>query len=386
MVMVTEIVTNIYLYGLALAVSLLAAELFKRMEQSEVIGQVLMGILLGPYLLGIIHPNEIFSFISEIGALTLLLIAGLETDIQIILKSRVSATILGVCGVLFTILLAFPIVYSISGDPILSLYIGVTLGATSISLTVRIFSEFGKLKTEEAQTIIISAVFDDLIVVFLSIFVIDLALTGSFGLHRMVHVTFLILVFFAVTLIIGILFAKLIGSRLHKFKSRGAIIIFVFSFGLLFGYFASLMGFSPIIGAYFAGLMLAEVDLKDEIIEGISPIAFVTVPIFLVNIGLRVNVSIIAEAAFLGGLLSIAAIMGKVLSGFPVGKIQKTDRRTLVLLGAARIPRAEVVLVFASIGLELGILNDAWYSSLVVVMITTTFLTPIILKYLLKER
>ena len=380
---VTELITSMYLYGLALAVSLLAAETFKRLGQSEVIGQVLVGILLGPYILGLIHPNEIFNFISEIGALTLLLIAGLETDIRVVLKSGLSVIVLALGGAFFTILLVFPIVYMLSNNLILSLYVSVTLAATSISLTVRIFSEFGKLRSQEAQIIIMSAVFDDLIVIFLLIFVIDLAITGLFTFYRILTVTVLVIAFFIITVILGILFTIFVNPLLNKLESKGALIIFVFSFGLLFGYFASLMGFSPIIGAYFAGLMLAEVDLKHEILEGISPIAFVTVPIFLVNIGLKVNVSIIQEALFIGALLSVAAIMGKIFSGFPAGKIQKIERKSSMLLGAALVPRAEVVLVFASIGLELGVLNDPWYSSLVVVVLLTTFLTPIILKYLL---
>jgi len=383
-VTVGEIATSVYLYGIALATSLIAAETLKRAGQSEVIGQVLVGILLGPYILGIIHPSEIFSFIAEIGAMTLLLIAGLETDVRVVFRTGFSAMLLAFFGVVFTFLLVLPFVYIVSNNLVIALYLSVTLGATSISLTVRIFSEFGKLKSKEVQMIIVSAVFDDLFVIFLLIFVIDLALTGFFNVHRLVTLTALIGFFFLITLALGFLFTKVLSIHLHKFKSRGALIIFVFSFGLLFGYFAYLVGFSPIIGAYFAGLIMAETEVKDVIIEEISPIAFVTVPIFLVNIGLKVNILVLGEALLLGIILAFFASLGKILSGYPVGFKEKFSRKVSTLLGAARVPRAEVVLVFASIGLELNLLNDVWYSSLVVVMIITTFITPIILKYLLR--
>lgn len=378
-----SIVQNIFMYGVALGGCLVASEALKRLKQSEVIGQVLVGIILGPSLIGILYPNEIFNFIAELGALTLLLIAGLETDVRIVLKSGIPAILLAFGGVFFTIILVFPIVYLFSSNIFLSLYVSVTLGATSISLTVRVFSEFGKLKGKEIQTIIISAVLDDLIVIFLLIFVIDLSLKGSFQFAKILNILVSVLIFFSIVFVLLFFSIKFLNQHIHRLKSRGGILVFVFTLGLLLGYFSSIMGFSPIIGAYFAGLILGDLDIKDELLEEVSPVAFLTVPIFLVNIGLKVHLYTIGTAIFIGLLLSTAAIIGKVLSGFPVGKFQKTDLRASILLGAARIPRAEVVLVFANIGLELNIIHDVWYSALVVVMITTTFLTPIILRYLL---
>ena len=380
---VSEIGHHVFLYGLALITSLFMAELFRRKDQSEVIGQVLVGVLLGPYVLGILYPNEFFSFISEIGALTLLFIAGLETDVKMLIKSGPAALVLAVSGLALTILLSFPIVYFFSGSIIIAIFVSITLGATSISLTVRIFDEMGKLRTPLAQMIIISAVFDDLIVMILAVFVLDIAHLGTSTINSLIYTLSSIAVFFAITIGFMIVFVKYIDAYLQRFYSRGALLIFAFSFALLYGYFASLMGFSPIIGAYFAGVIVAESDIEHEVIEGISPLAFVTVPIFLVNIGLKFNLSIIGEAMVFGGLLSAAAIFGKLLSGFPANKMRKGTRTEGIILGASMMPRAEVVLIFAGIGLEMGIINDLWFSSLVLVMMTTTFLTPIILKYLL---
>ncbi|MHA1616737.1 MAG: cation:proton antiporter [Candidatus Njordarchaeales archaeon] len=382
---VSEIGYYVFLYALALMFSLLMGEILRRKDQSEVLGQILVGVIFGPYLLGIFKPNEFFTFISEIGALTLLFIAGLETDLKTIMKSGPVSFILAITSILLTFAFAFPITYILSRDIILALFVSVTLGATSISLTVRIFDEFGKLGTRLAHTIVISAVFDDLLVMILAVLVIDFARAGSFTWHNMLKTITNVAVFFIVTAFFMLVFMKYIDDYILRFQSKGAVLIFAFSFALLYGFFASLIGLSPIIGAYFAGVIIAESDIEVEIIEAVSPIAFVTVPIFLVNIGLKFNLEIITNVFLLGGLLSIIAISGKILSGFPANILAKGRRVETVLLGASIMPRGEVALVLAGIGLELGILNDAWFSSIVFVMIVTTLITPVILKTLLKR-
>ncbi len=385
MAAIASIAYNVFLYGTALAFSLLISEILRRLDQSEVIGQVLVGIMLGPYLIGLIKPNDFFNFISEIGALTLLFIAGLETDFALLRKAGRSALVLSISSILFTSIIVYPFVYFLTSNPNLSLFLAVVLGATSISLTVRILDEFGKLRTPIAQKIIISAVIDDLIVIFLIVIAIDIIEIGSFSINNLFLMLGKLLFFFMITTIIIIVFVKWIGAHLQKFRARGGLLIFSFSFALLYGYFAGILGFSPIIGAYFAGLVLAETDVEPDIIESISPLAHVTVPIFLVNIGLRFNILLIGDAIIIGSVLSLIAIVGKLLGGFTATSFKSKEKIKALLLGSSMMPRAEVVLIFAGIGLEMGLLDDLWFSSLVIVMITTTFLTPIVLKYLLKR-
>lgn len=385
MAAVTGIMYNIFLYGIALAFSLLVSEILRRSDQSEVIGQLLVGVLLGPYIIGLIKPNEFFTFLSEIGALTLLFIAGLETDFSFLRKAGPSALLLASGGLFFTSTIAFSVIYYLSRDLHLALFLSVVLGATSISLTVRILDEFGKLRTSLAQTIVIAAVFDDLMVIFLIVIIIDIIKVGSLSLNNLFLMLGKLAILFALTIFLIVIFMKWIGSHLHKFKSRGGLLIFGFSFALLYSYISGSLGFSPIIGGYFAGMILAETDVEPDLLEGISPLAYVTVPIFLVNIGLKFNLSIIGDALIIGGLLSIIAVTGKILGGFTATLFKIRKIKKAIVLGVSQMPRAEVVLIFAGIGLEMGLLSDLWFSSLVIVMITTTFLTPIILKYLLKR-
>ncbi len=385
MAILAEITYNIFLYGLALASSLIISEILRRLDQSEVIGQVLAGIILGPYISGLITPNDFFNFISEISALTLLFIAGLETDFGQLKKAGRSAFILAASGIFFTFMLVYVLVYFLTSNTSLSLFLAIILGATSISLTVRILDEFEKLRTPLAQKIIISAVIDDLLVIFLLVIAIDFIEIGSFSITNLFFMLSKLIILFLITAILMIIFIKWIGFYLQKFRARGGLLIFSFSFALLYGYLAGVLGFSPIIGAYFAGLVLAETDVEPDVIESISPLAHVTVPIFLVNIGLRFNLLMIGEAIIIGSILSIIAIIGKVMGGFAATSFKTREKIKALLLGTSMMPRAEVVLIFAGIGLEMGLLNDVWFSSLVIVMMTTTFLTPIILKYLLKR-
>jgi len=382
-VVVTDIVTKLYTYGIAIIACLIMAEVFKRMKQSEILGQVLVGILLGPYVLGVIHPSEIWDFLSELGALTLLFITGLETNIKEVMKSGLAASILAICGVTFSFFLVFPIVYLLTRSFILALYIGAMLCATSVGITARVFAEFGRLKSIEAQTIIVSAVLDDILTVFLLILATNFAVVGTVSPEFLVNLFWSLVVFLLSMLGLSVLFTSYVVPQLRKLKARGAVLYFSFGFALLSAVASARVGLSPIIGAYIAGVMLSEAGMRDEILRDISPIAHITVPVFLLNIGLRINIYLIAEAFVLGLVFSAIAIIAKVLSGFPAGKIQKLGKRSSVILGVGMAPRGEVGLIFASIGLSMGILNDMWYATTVFVVLVSTFLTPIALRYLL---
>jgi len=385
-VTVSETIHTLYLFGITLGIALLISEIFRRLEQSEVVGQVFVGILLGPYVLGVIRPNEIFEFIAELGAIILLFIAGLETDVKELSKSSLAAGLLALFGVILSFIPAFIILYPITMNAVLSFYISAALCATSVGITVRVFSEFGKLKSREAQTVIAAAVVDDVISVFLLTLAINFATAKELGFQEVFNIVWSMIVFFLAMLGLSVIITTHVVPRLWRLKVRGAVLIFSITLAILAGYAAAQIGLSPIIGAYIAGLMLAETGLKDEILRDVSPIAFITVPVFLVNIGLKVNINALWKALFLGTILSIVAILGKILSGYPVMKVIKNDEKpSPLLLGSGMVPRGEVGFIFATIGLTIGVLNDYWYANLVYVILVTTFIAPILLRFLLKR-
>jgi Kef-type K+ transport system membrane component KefB len=369
------------MYGVALLASLLVAELSKRLRQSEIIGQIIMGIILGPYVLGILRPNEIFEFISLIGMLTLLFIAGLETDVRLIMRSGLAASVLAVGGVIFTILFSMPLMFFITGDFALTLYVGIALCATSIGITVRVFADFEKLKSEEAQTIIVAAVLDDLLSVILLSLVIDMASVGTLTIQRFLRILTLTGIFFLAILIFGFLIKTYIAPKIWRLKSRGAMLVFSFCLALLVSFVAAYIGLSPIVGAYFAGVIFAETEMRDNILTEVSPIALVTVPIFLINIGMKISLTSPGKAILMGTIFSVLAIFGKLLGGILTGKVQKQERSSSYIMGIGMVPRGEVLLIFADLGLTLGIIDGTWYATLIFVALVTTFLTPMFLKY-----
>lgn len=378
-----ELAINLFMYGVSLLAGLLVAEVSKRLRQSEVVGQILIGIILGPSVLGILRPNEIFEFLSMIGMLTLLFIAGLETDVGATIRSGKAAAILTLGGSLLTIFLALPITYLIAGSLSLAFYVGAALCATSISITVRVFAEFEKLKSSEAQTIIVAAVLDDLLSVILLSLVIDLSTAGILTFQRIVRILSLTACFFLAVLMFGVFFTKYIAPKIWMLKSRGAMLIFCFSLALLVSFIAAYIGLSPIVGAYFAGVILAETEIRNNVLTEVSPIALVTVPIFLINIGMKMSFISPGKAVLIGILLFAIVVVSRFLSGLLTGVIQKQNKNSSYILGIGMLPRGEVLLIFADLGLTLNVINDTWYMALILVVLFTTFLTPIFLKNLL---
>ncbi|MHA1595240.1 MAG: cation:proton antiporter [Candidatus Baldrarchaeia archaeon] len=378
-----EILWDLFMYGVALFMGVLAAEACKRIRQSELIGQVLVGIILGPCVLGILRPSQVFDFISLIGALTLLFIAGLETDVRTIMRSGAAATILAVGGFIFTVILSMPLVLLFSGSMILAIFVSLALAATSIGITIRVFADFDMLRSWEAQTIVVAAVLDDLIVILLLMPIVKALGAGTISVEKFVEVLVPAGIFFLCMFIIGVLFITYIAPKFWLIKTRGGMFVFSFSFALLVGFLAACAGLSPIVGAYFAGLILAETDLKDDVLTEISPVAFVTVPIFMINIGMKINVGVAGEALLMGLAISVVAILGKILGGILAGKFHKNDNRSSYIMGVGMVPRGEMPLIFAEIGLVAGVINGMWYAVLVIVVLITTFLTPIVLKYLI---
>lgn len=189
--------------------------------------------------------------------------------------------------------------------------------------------------------------------------------------------------FFLGMFVFGVLFVSCIAEKIWFIKTRGGMFIFSFSFAILISFLAAYVGLSPIVGAYFAGLILAETEMKDDILTEISPVAFVTVPIFMINIGMKINVGVAGEALLIGLAISVVAVIGKVLGGIFAGKVHQGGSKSPYILGVGMVPRGEMPLIFAEIGLVAGVINGVWYAVIVIVVLITTFLTPIVLEYLI---
>ncbi len=370
---------------LNLAIILTAAkiggEIAERINQPAVLGELIAGVLLGPSMLGIVEPLELIKFLAEIGLILLLFKVGLESDITELMRVGPSAGIVAVTGLIAPFILGYFIILWLGMEPLVAIFIGATLTATSIGITARVLADMNKSTTREARIILGAAVLDDIAGLLILSIVTSMVTVGAVSAMDIVRISVSAAVFLALAIVVGIRTAPSLLRIVLRMRVRGRIIVAAFVFSLWLSYLADLVGLATIVGAFAAGLILAKTDQRVHIEEMIKPMTDIFVPIFFVSIGILVDLRTFLDlkVLYVAGLLVVVAILGKMLTGFTVrGKVNR------LAIGVGMIPRGEVGLIFAGIGISLGVIDDALYSALILMVIVTTFLTPIMMKKVLK--
>lgn len=367
-----------------LLVSKIAGQISVRLGQPSVLGKILAGIILGPALLGWIHETELITVFSEIGVLLLMFLAGLETDLKSLNQNMKSAVSVAVFGVIAPILLGWVggKFYDFSNPE--SIFLGLLLAATSVSISVQTLREIGWLNSKEGATLLGAAVLDDIIVVIL----IAVAM-GFFGetdtdLVKLIGKQIL---FFAMIILAG---RWLVPAFIHAFSrfkitepivSAGLIICFTFAF------FADYLGVSGIIGTYFAGIAIGKTNFAKAIEDKVSPIAYgIFVPIFFIHIGLPVSFDGMGNQIGFIIIFSLIAIVSKFIGCGFGARITGFNTKSSMGIGAGMISRGEVALILASMGLASNLLPKEYYTAMVIVVIITTLVTPPLLKMIFGKR
>jgi len=370
----------LYLAIILLATKLLG-DLFVRLGQPAVLGKLLAGILVGPAVLGWIHPNEFISIFSEIGVLLLMFMAGLETDLEQLRKNWKSAFAVAVGGIILPFIGGYGAasVFGLSNNQ--GLFLGLLLCATSVSISVQTLKEMDRLNTKEGTTILGAAVVDDVIVVVLLAVMMSLLGTGhDISLSLLIGKK---LLFFVVAIVVGWLavpwFLKFFAPlRVTEAVISGALIV---CFAL--SYFADLMGVAAIIGAFAAGIAVSRTPFKHDVEDRLEPVAYsFFVPVFFVSIGLNITFEGAANQLLFMGVITIVAILTKLLGGGLGAKLTGFNGRSSLAIGSGMISRGEVALIIAATGLESGLLQQKYFTSVVIVVILTTLVTPPLLKML----
>lgn len=371
---------------LNLAIILTAAkiggEIAERINQPAVLGELIAGVLLGPSMLGLVEPLELIKFLAEIGLILLLFKVGLESDITELMRVGPSAGIVAVTGLIAPFILGYFIILWLGMEPLVAIFIGATLTATSIGITARVLADMNKSTTREARIILGAAVLDDIAGLLILSIVTSMITVGAVSAMDIVRISVSAAVFLALAIVVGIRTAPSLLRIVLRMRVRGRIIVAAFVFSLWLSYLADLVGLATIVGAFAAGLILAKTDQRVHIEEMIKPMTDIFVPIFFVSIGILVDLRTFLDlkVLYVAGLLVVVAILGKMLTGFTVrGKVNR------LAIGVGMIPRGEVGLIFAGIGISLGVIDDALYSALILMVIVTTFLTPIMMKKVLKQ-
>jgi Kef-type K+ transport system membrane component KefB len=383
-----------------LVVGKMFGEFAERSGQPAVLGELIAGVVLGGSMLGVVPAAgpmyEIIHVLAEIGVAILLFEIGLETDLEEMTRVGKSATGVAMVGVVLPFAMGFGYWYyfnpSIGAHPpgiefwMVAVFVGATLTATSVGITARVLSDLNRMHTPEARIIIGAAVIDDVLGIVILAVVSGLAGGAAVTLGYVSKTLLFAVGFLVLAVVIGNRFAPTLFNLVDRMRVRGSLLVAAFAFALGVAALADLAGSALIIGAFAAGLVLSRTNQFDTVVERIEPVADVFTPIFFVSVGAPVNVGLFLPTAsdfdlnvlIVGLILTLIAIVGKLLAGLA---IRRKDASKL-LVGVGMVPRGEVGLIFAAIGLTAGILSGATYSAILIMVILSTFVVPPVLKIL----
>lgn len=386
-------------FFLYLLTILLAARLFSeiavRLNIPSVIGELSAGIILGPSLLGWLEPNEVLKLLAEIGIILLLFQVGLETDVRRLVNAGKKSFTVAIGGFFVPFILGFSLSYWLFNLSLLiSLFIGGTLTATSIGITIRILSDLNRQQEKEGQIVLGAAVLDDILGVVLLALLYEFSIGGGISFVNASKV----LIFVGAFFFLAPLAAKLISHLISRYdtvsETPGLIPTTIVSLVLFFAWLAHEVGAPELLGGFAAGLALSRrfflpfglaLHTKDGFahrIEGqMRPIVQLFTPIFFVMVGLSLNLHEIDwSSSFIWSfslLLFATAIFGKFSGALFLNESWKSR----IMIGLAMAPRGEVGLIFAELGRASGIFNNEVYAAMVIVIALTTIVPPLVMKW-----
>ena len=373
-----------------LAIIILSAKFFglvaRRLKAPQVAGEIVAGLIIGPSLLSLVQDSDFLSGMAEIGVILLMFSAGLETDIDKLKKSGIKATIIACIGVLVplicgTILYMAFYGFAAYGTPefIKAVFIGTILTATSVSITVQVLKELGKVSTEVGTTIMSAAIIDDV----LGIVVLTAVLSLKNPDANLGLVCIKTAAFFALSLIVGIIIFKVMQVIDRRWPHTRRIPIMGMALAFSLAYVADkYFGVADITGAYVAGIILSSLDDSEYIDRKMDISSYMLFgPIFFASVGLQTNLrtvdmSILAfSAAFV-----IVGLLGKVIGCGLISKVLKYNKSDSLKIGVGMMTRGEVALIVAQRGLKAGIMDSKYFTAVILLIVVSSILTPICMK------
>lgn len=380
---------------LVLIVARILGELFAKYGIPSVLGELCAGVLLGSSVLGWVEPNEILKILAEIGIILLLFEVGIDTDFQRLKDAGAKSFTVAIIGVILPLIAGFCVAYYLFGLSFnISLFMGGTLTATSIGITLRVLKDIHMEQSNIAQIVIGAAVIDDIIGIILLVFIYDLSIAHEVSFKHTLSISAMVATF----LILAPILAKLLAYIIHKVHANmlvpGYIPTIIISLILLFAYLSHMVGAPAILGSFAAGIALSRrfflpfgtmlstnVHLLKSVKNNMTPIIQIFTPIFFVMVGLSMDLRVIdfSSPAFwiMATSFVIVAFISKFAGAFLI--FQKSIRNNAII-GVSMIPRGEVGLIFAEMGRVNGVLPNDIYATLIFVIIITTVVPPFLLK------
>lgn len=370
-----------------LFVTQLVSHFFNRWGIPDVIGQILVGIVAGPAVLGWIHQTAMIEEFQEIGVIVLMFIAGLESDLSLLKKYLKPAMAVAVGG------MALPIVVMGLASQLFglqwfeSLFIGVIFSATSVSISVAVLREFNQINSKEGATVLGAAVADDIGgVLILSVLISLMNGKGGESSTSLPLIIMMQAIFFGGTYLLVRWLAPYLMHLSKRLLTTAAPAVMAMILCLGMASLADLVHLSGAVGAFFAGIAVANTKARHDIAEAFEPLGYaVFIPVFFVNVGLVMRLNHFFDSLVFIVVMTILACLTKLIGSGGGAMLMGFDRQSGYVIGSGMIARGEMALITAQIGYEAHLLSSKYYSDVITVVVLATALAPFILKHALKR-
>src|SRR3954468_3687512 len=356
-----------------------AAEVAERLGIPPVVGEIVAGIIVGPSVLGLVGNGDVLRTLAELGVVLLLLEVGMEMDLGELGRVGKTSMAVATIGVVSPLVLGLGAMLAIGDDFNTSLFVAAALTATSVGITARVFGDLGALSTSEARVVLGAAVADDVMGLIVLTVVVRVVTQGTVSLLSVL----LILLGAGAFLVVGGAVALWLAPHLFTWvervsRSAGTLVALALAFTLAFAELADVANLAVVVGAFVAGLALGRAPQAPRIRRELAPVGHLFIPVFFLAIGIDVDISAFGQLTVLrdAAILLVVAVIGKLLAAFGA----RGTRNDRTLIGLGMLPRGEVGLIFATIGLSAGVLGADLYAALLLVVLATTLATPMLLR------
>jgi Kef-type K+ transport system membrane component KefB len=365
--------------ALILLAAKVGAELFNRIRQSPMLGEILAGLILGPSILGLMYESHILELFAEIGIIFMIFMLGLETKVSHLRAVGARAFAIAMMGIAIPFGGGWLLGIFIGASWQEALFYGAILTATSVAITARALMDMDLTRSKLAQTILAAAVIDD--VAGLMILAVVLTLSGSGGeggiaLTLAKEGLYLVVIFPFFWVAIPHL-----TNWLKRLEGEGSLFAMVLGLTFLFSYLAKAAGLASMVGAFLIGVIFGRTSESSTIQEQVEPIYHFMAPIFFVSIGVAIHLDQLWAAIVLAVALTLVAVVTKIAGGALGGLITRMPVAGASLVGIGMVPRGEVGLIVAGLGRRNGIISEGVFSAAAFMCIVTVIITPFILKW-----
>lgn len=357
----------------------LAAEVAERIALPIVVAEIVAGIIIGPSLLDLVGGDEVLRVLGELGVVLLLLEVGLEMELVQLIRVGRASLLVATIGVALPFAGGYAAGIMFGESQTTAIFLGASLTATSVGITARVFSELRALARIEARTVLGAAVADDVLGLVILTVVMKIVTEGSVSPLQVVAVLALAVLFLGMSLAVGRRLGPPLFATVRRVsRSSGTSTALSLGFALGFAVLAGAAGLAPIVGAFVAGLSIAGSDHAERMRRELAPLGHIFIPVFFLQIGIdaRIGEFLHPSVLALGGVLLLVAITGKLLAA--AGALGSSGDK--VMIGLGMIPRGEVGLIFAGLGLRSGVLGPESYAALLLVVLATTLMAPPLLR------